>query len=130
MNSVETRKHSIDPRTGLFLLILANIIAFTQNSVWVEFGWNFTLVLLLLLCGCVRAGFKWLAGFGLLLGLQWFVLPVSPVSYTHLAIRKSSRSGVFCRSTTAGPDVLSLNWQEEPEVLSEKEIWLLTILRF
>ncbi|MBU9725039.1 hypothetical protein [Diplocloster modestus] len=78
MNSVETRKHSIDPRTGLFLLILANIIAFTQNSVWVEFGWNFTLVLLLLLCGCVRAGFKWLAGFGLLLGLQWFVLPVSP----------------------------------------------------
>ena len=58
MNSVETRKHSIDPRTGLFLLILANIIAFTQNSVWVEFGWNFTLVLLLLLCGCVRAGFK------------------------------------------------------------------------
>lgn len=35
-----------DPRTELLLLLLANVVAFTQHSLWVEITW----VVLMLLC--------------------------------------------------------------------------------
>ena len=37
------KKHTLkfDPRTELLLLVLANIVAFTQHSVWVEITWLF-----------------------------------------------------------------------------------------
>ena len=37
----EGKKHTLrfDPRTELLLLVLANIVAFTQHSVWVEITW-------------------------------------------------------------------------------------------
>lgn len=69
---------SVDPRTGLLLLVLANLIAFSQNCFRVEAGWVAALMFLLFLCGRVGSGFKWGLGFGLLLVLQWYVLPVSP----------------------------------------------------
>ena len=50
----ETRKkHTLkfDPRTELLLLVLANIVAFTQHSVWVEITW--VVLLLLLIIGAV-----------------------------------------------------------------------------
>ena len=36
------KKHTLrfDPRTELLLLVLANIVAFTQHSVWVEITWQ------------------------------------------------------------------------------------------
>ena len=37
-----------DPRTELLFLVLANVVAFTQHSLWVEITW---VVLLLLLSG-------------------------------------------------------------------------------
>lgn len=75
---LRSEKRSIDPRAGLFLLVMANIIAFTQNSLGVEIGWISILTILLMLCGCVSAGIEWGVGFCALLLLQWYVLPVSP----------------------------------------------------
>lgn len=71
-------KLSIDSRTGLFLLIMANIVAFTQNSLRVELGWMSTLFVLMLLCGCVGAGIRCFLVFWMVLAVQWYVLPVSP----------------------------------------------------
>lgn len=73
------RKHaSIDPRTGLFLLIVANVIAFTQDRFEVEIGWIAALIIFTMLCGCVQSGIKWAAGYCLLLVFQYFVLPIAP----------------------------------------------------
>lgn len=69
---------AIDPRTGLILLVLANIIAFTQESLAVEFGWIAMLGLLTMLCGRTCAGMKWGAAFLVLYMVQWYILPVSP----------------------------------------------------
>lgn len=71
-------KLSIDSRTGLFLLIMANIVAFTQNSLKVELGWMSTLFVLMLLCGCVGAGIRCFLVFWMVLAVQWYVFPVSP----------------------------------------------------
>ncbi|MCH1983135.1 energy-coupling factor transporter transmembrane protein EcfT [Ruminococcus sp. OA3] len=78
MRAVRVKGHSIDPRTGLVLLVLANIIAFSQNCFWVECGWVAVLALLMLTCGRVCSGIKWGAGFVLLMVLQWHVLPAAP----------------------------------------------------
>lgn len=78
MKQRNPERRSLDPRTGLLLLVLANVIAFTQDSFWVEGGLIAVLTLLQLLCGCIRPGIKWCALFCLLLALQWYVLPMSP----------------------------------------------------
>ena len=43
------KKHTLrfDPRTELLLLVLANIVAFTQHSVWLEITWVVFLLLLI-----------------------------------------------------------------------------------
>lgn len=68
----------IDPRTGLALLVLSNVIAFTQQNIWVEAGWVLLLGLLLIVCGCKKTAVKSLLVFAFLLCLQWYILPVSP----------------------------------------------------
>ena len=42
----------LDPRTDLFLLVLANIIAFTQRSLALEISWVVLLLALSVACGC------------------------------------------------------------------------------
>lgn len=39
MKQTRTGRASIDPRTGLVLLVMANLIALGQKSIWVEAGW-------------------------------------------------------------------------------------------
>ena len=68
----------LDPRNGLLILVFANIIAFTQDCIALEFGWIGVLGLLIIVCGRVRFGIKWIAAFVLLYLFQWYVLPVSP----------------------------------------------------
>lgn len=72
------RGFAIDPRTGIVLLVLANLIAFTQDCIWVEVGWVGALTLLILICGCVRSGLKWAIVYCGVLVLQRYILPVSP----------------------------------------------------
>ena len=71
MNGAHT-KHTLkfDPRTELFLLVLANIVAFTQRSVWVEITWVVLLLLLIVACGCGKAAGRLAIGFGTCLLLQ------------------------------------------------------------
>lgn len=78
MAAAKQKCPTIDPRTGLLLLVLANIIAFSEKNLWVELGWVCALAALFLICGCVKTGLCWLAGFCLLLVFQAVVLPVSP----------------------------------------------------
>ncbi|HBA48307.1 MAG TPA: energy-coupling factor transporter transmembrane protein EcfT, partial [Lachnospiraceae bacterium] len=51
------KKHMLkfDPRTELLFLVLANVVAFTQHSLWVEITWFFLLLLLITFCGCIKA---------------------------------------------------------------------------
>ena len=78
MAAESTKAPAVDPRTGLFLLVLANIIAFTQDCLPVEFGWIAALSLLTMLCGQIRAGIKWGLIFLALFLVQWYVRPLSP----------------------------------------------------
>ena len=77
------KKHTLrfDPRTELLLLVLANIVAFTQHSVWLEITWVVFLLLLIVACGCQKSAGKLAIAFGSCLALQYYVFPVS---YTHL----------------------------------------------
>lgn len=79
MNGAHT-KHTLkfDPRTELFLLVLANIVAFTQRSVWVEITWVVLLLLLIVACGCGKAAGRLAIGFGTCLLLQYYVFPNGP----------------------------------------------------
>lgn len=78
MKTDKFKTASFDPRTGLFLLVLANVIAFRQDCLWMELAWIGMLTVLSMVCGYVCSGLKQMGGFCLLLGLQWYVLPASP----------------------------------------------------
>lgn len=74
------KKHTLrfDPRTELLLLVLANIVAFTQHSVWVEITWVVFLLLLIVACGCGKSAGKLAIAFGICLALQYYVFPNGP----------------------------------------------------
>lgn len=67
-----------DPRTELLLLVIANVVAFTQHSVRVEITWVVLLLLLIIACGCKKAAGKLAVAFGLCLLLQYYVFPNGP----------------------------------------------------
>lgn len=67
-----------DPRTELILLVLANVVAFTQHSVWLEITWVILLLLLIIACGCVKSAGRLAIAFGLCLILQYYVFPNGP----------------------------------------------------
>ena len=74
------KKHTLrfDPRTELLLLVLANIVAFTQHSVWLEITWVVFLLLLIVACGCQKSAGKLAIAFGICLALQYYVFPNGP----------------------------------------------------
>lgn len=67
-----------DPRTELLLLLLANVVAFTQHSVWVEITWVVLLLLLIIACGCKKTAGKLAIVFGMCLFLQYYIFPNGP----------------------------------------------------
>ena len=71
------KKHTLrfDPRTELLLLVLANIVAFTQHNLWVEITWVVFLLLLIVACGCQKSAGKLAIAFGICLALQYYVFP-------------------------------------------------------
>ena len=74
------KKHTLrfDPRTELLLLVLANIVAFTQHDLWVEITWVVFLLLLIVACGCQKSAGKLAIAFGICLALQYYVFPNGP----------------------------------------------------
>ena len=71
-------KWKVDPRTGLLLLVLANVIAFSSKSLWVELGTLGLLLFLIVLYGQFRSALKWCGAILGLFALQWYILPASP----------------------------------------------------
>lgn len=67
-----------DPRTELLLLVLANVVAFTQHSVWVEIAWVILLLLLIIACDCKKTACKLAIAFGVCLLMQYYILPNGP----------------------------------------------------
>ena len=84
----EGKKHTLrfDPRTELLLLVLANIVAFTQHSVWVEITWVVFLLLLIVACGCQKSAGKLAIAFGICLALQYYVFPNGPKIFPCLIV--------------------------------------------
>lgn len=78
--NITGKKHILkfDPRTELLLLVLANVVAFTQRSVWVEITWVVLLLLLMIACGCRTAAGKLAAAFAACLLIQYYVFPNGP----------------------------------------------------
>lgn len=74
------RKHTLkfDPRTELLLLVMANVVAFTQHFIWVEIAWVVSLLLLIIVCGCKKAAGKLAVAFGICLLLQYYIFPNGP----------------------------------------------------
>lgn len=67
-----------DPRTGLILLVLVNIISFTFQEPWLEIVLIGFLAALQILCGCGKLALKWLSSFFILLLIQYLLLPSLP----------------------------------------------------
>ena len=78
MSGTKINRLRIDPRTGLLLLVLANIIAFYNKSLPMEVGTLGLLLFLTMLCGQFRSALKWGTVILFLFALQWYILPVSP----------------------------------------------------
>lgn len=78
-----------DPRAGLWLLIGANIIAFSSHSLEIELMLIGLLLALMLAHRRFRMAVKWAAGYCVLVIFQQFILPVSPriiaISFTIFA---------------------------------------------
>ena len=98
------KKHTLrfDPRTELLLLVLANIVAFTQHSVWVEITWVVFLLLLIVACGCQKSAGKLAIAFGICLALQYYVFPNGPKIFSqqlhdHCILCKKDFSLFDCR---------------------------------
>lgn len=74
------KKHTLkfDPRTELLFLVLANVVAFTQHSLWIEITWVVLLLLLIIACGCIKAAGRLAFAFGFCLLLQYYVFPNGP----------------------------------------------------
>lgn len=68
----------LDPRTFLLLLLIANVITFSQISLWIEMGWIVFVDSMILLSGKYKMAVKWILLFCILLLLQYIVLPASP----------------------------------------------------
>lgn len=75
---MQEKQRLIDPRTGLGLLLVANVIAFSQDCIWVEASWLVAVGILMVICGRKLSAAKWLIVFGTVVCLQWYILPVSP----------------------------------------------------
>ncbi len=73
----ESKSLALDPRTFLLLLVFANVITFFQNSIWIELGWICFLGLMMLSFGKYAMSVQWLLSFGILLLLQYVLLPAA-----------------------------------------------------
>ena len=77
-SDTKKRRLNFDPRTKLLLLVVANVVAFTQQSIWVEVSWVISLLILIAVCGCEKTACKLAVAFGICLLLQYYIVPVMP----------------------------------------------------
>lgn len=68
-------KLPVDPRTALLLLILANSVAFSQKSLFLELGLLSALYIFMVYCRCTIQAIKFMVMFGIVVFIQKFVFP-------------------------------------------------------
>ena len=76
---MEKKQSIFDPRAGLWVLIAANIIAFSDHSLWVKLILISLLLALMMGHGRFTMAVKWAAGYCALLVFQQVILPASPM---------------------------------------------------
>lgn len=76
----KTSKHvlKLEPRSELLLLVIANVVAFIQHTLWVEITWVVLLLLLISACGCKKSAGKLAVGFLVCILFQYYVFPNGP----------------------------------------------------
>lgn len=78
MHNRAGRGSFLDPRTFLLLLLFANAITFFLKSLWIEIGWIVFIGIVMLAAGRYQMAVQWILSFGMLLLLQYIVLPAAP----------------------------------------------------
>ena len=73
------KKSIFDPRAGLWILIAANIIAFSDHTLWVELALIALLLALMIVHRRFTMAVKWAVGYCALLVFQQMILPASPM---------------------------------------------------
>lgn len=73
------KKSIFDPRAGLWILIAANIIAFSDHTLWVELALVALLLALMVVHRRFTMAVKWAVGYCALLVFQHVILPASPM---------------------------------------------------
>lgn len=73
------KKSIFDPRAGLWILIAANIIAFSDHTLWVELALIALLLALMIVHRRFTMAVKWAVGYCALLVFQQVILPTSPM---------------------------------------------------
>lgn len=107
---MKLKRLELDPRTKLILLVVVNLCAFTYTSLYFEAATVVLLALLLTACGCYRLAAFWMIVFGMLVGIQFLIIPhlpgvlVSPFFIMAVFARKvlpCGMVGTFILKTTS-----------------------------
>ena len=100
---MEKKQSIFDPRTGLWVLIAANIIAFSDHSLWVELILISLLLALMMGHGRFTMAVKWAAGYCALLVFQQVILPVRSRGFLCRTDKTSFGSSIRTFAGTAEP---------------------------
>ncbi|MCT4543194.1 MAG: energy-coupling factor transporter transmembrane protein EcfT [Vallitalea sp.] len=65
----------MDARSTLLILLLANVIAFTQQLIWIEIGFLVSLAIILVLCDLKKQAMKWCIVFLIIVTVQYTLFP-------------------------------------------------------
>lgn len=74
----DNRLKKMDPRTGIIILILANIIVFSQKHIFIELATIVFLLFFMLVYNTRSLVRKWIVGITVLFIAQYYIIPVSP----------------------------------------------------
>lgn len=118
---------AFDPRAGLALLVAANLISFLPKAAWVEYGWIAALLALMAAHRCYGLALRCLAGYLVILVLQYRILPAAPllVATSFLIFANYARRMYSClmvgmlmiRRTPLRHLIVGLRWLRLPQKL-------------
>ena len=124
---MEKKQSIFDPRAGLWVLIAANIIAFSDHSLWVELILISLLLALMMGHGRFTMAVKWAAGYCALLVFQQVILPASPMiiatsftifaTYTRRMFPCLMTGALMLKCTPLRVLILGLRWIHLPQKL-------------
>lgn len=106
---MRAKQKSLDPRAGIFLIILSVFIVFSQSKIYIEWILMGSLFALMLLFGLKKATAQLLLVYALFTGIQLFVLPnvnvtlasiLSLFVYFKMILPCGTAVALFCGTTS------------------------------